>query len=343
MNDASRPTAWDLAATRPAPAAGLEAQLRYALRCAILAPSSHNSQPWRFLFERDAVTLCADRLRALPVIDPFDRELIISCGAALFNLRVALAHLGLAYAIRLFPANAEPDVIAHVRVLPEGFRDTSIAPLFDAIAQRVTTRTAFAAGTLDAALVAQLVEAGETEGVQVSGIAAPAQRARIAELVAEADRQQFGDPRFRRELANWIHPRRSSDGMPAYAAGMPALLDFATPLLASALRTFDVGDGVAAAHQRLAQGSPLFVAIATGTDDRFAWLAAGQALERLLLVATRAGLSASYLNQPIEIDALRERLRALVGGATYPQLLLRVGRGSAAPHAPRRPLQEVVT
>lgn len=121
-----------------------------------------------------------------------------------------------------------------------------------------------------------------------------ARRARIAELVAEADRAQFEDARFRRELASWIDPRRRVDGMPAFAAGVPALLDFASPVVTAAVRTFDFGNGLAALHHQLVGASPLLACIATARDDRDAWLAAGQALERMLLVAARAGYTASY-------------------------------------------------
>jgi hypothetical protein len=131
--------------------------------------------------------------------------------------------------------------------------------------------------------------------------------------------------------------------MPAYAAGAPALLDFATPLAASAIRTFDLGDGLAARHLALAHGAPLLACIATTRDDRDAWLSAGQALERMLLVAAQAGFTASYLNQPIEVETLRARLGQLLGLNGAPQLLLRIGQGPRMPHAPRRPLDAVVS
>lgn len=325
--------------------ASMDERLRFALHCAMLAPSSHNSQPWRFIVGGDSVSVCADRLRALPVSDPFDRELIISCGAALFNLRVALSRLGLAYSIAIFPSGVDPDLVAEVRMLPDGRRDETLPDLFDAIAMRVTTRQPFADEPVDPSIQRALVAAGVAEGADIACVNELVERERIALLVALADRQQFGDPRFRRELANWIHPRRREDGMPAYATGMMPLLDFATPLAASVVRTFDLGGGVAATHHRLVVGSPLIVCIATGSDDREAWLAAGQALQRVLLVAAEAGLTASYLNQPIEVAGLREQLAALVGlGATgNPQLLLRVGRGPRVPHSPRRAPGEVMS
>lgn len=343
MDHVTRSAAWDVDEQRLAPSAGVEEKLRFALQYAVLAPSSHNTQPWRFIVDRDAVTLCADRLRALPVVDPFDRELIISCGAALFNLRVALQHFGLAYAITVFPSHADPDVLAHVRIVPGGHRDASLEALFPAIVRRMTTRAAFADEPVPPAAQRRLIEAGAAEGADVACIDAPAERERIAELIADADRVQFADARFRRELASWVHPRRSDDGMPAYAAGVPALLDVAAPLLTSVIRTFDVGGGMAAAHHRLVEGSPLLVALSTGADNAEAWLATGQALERLLLTAVHEGYTASYLNQPIETPELRERLRAALGTTSTPQLLLRIGRGPDAVHAPRRPLADVVS
>jgi len=329
------------------PTAPLDQQLRFALQYAVLAPSNHNTQPWRFLIDGEMVQICADRTRALPVVDPFDRELLISCGAALFNLRVALCRFHLAYAITLLPSEAEPDIVAGVRVSREGasdMSDTSLLnlDLFEAITARVTTRVPFVDEPVPASLQQKLIDACDAEGALGCCVEGRAEREAIAQLIAEADRIQFADPRFRRELASWIHPQRRSDGMPAYGSAVGGLLDFASPLVTSVVRVFDVGAGAPVPHQRLMEGSPLLVSIATQRDDREAWLIAGQALERMLLVATAEGLSVSYLNQPIEIEALRESLRALLHIDAAPQLLLRVGRGPQAAHAPRRPLSEVV-
>ena len=320
----------------------IEEKLRFAVNYAILAPSSHNTQPWRFLIERDTVQVCADRRRALPVTDPFDRELLISCGAALFNLRAALARFGCAYDITTFPYPSEPDVLAQLRVHPQGHLDSEIAALVPAITRRVTDRHAFPMESIAPGMQAAWRGSAIDEGVALSFADAEQTRMEIAELIAEVDRVQFQDASFRRELAAWIHPSRSSDGMPAYSQGVHALLDFATPIVSLAIRTFDVGGGVAASHRRLAQGSPLLACFATTMDDAPAWLATGQALQRVLLVAADAGYAASYLNQPIEVPQFRSRLRQLTGCETYPQLLLRIGRGGAQPHSPRRPLSEVL-
>jgi len=320
----------------------IEDKLRFAVNYAILAPSSHNTQPWRFLIQHDTLQVCADRSRALPVTDPFDRELLISCGAALFNLRAALARFGCAYDITAFPYPSEPDVLAQLRVHPQGHLDSAIAALLPAITRRVTDRHPYPMKSIAPGMQAAWRAGAADEGVALSFVDAEQTRIEIAELITEVDRVQFQDAGFRRELASWIHPARASDGMPAYAQGVHALLDFATPIVSLAIRTFDVGGGVAASHRRLAQGSPLLACFSTTMDDAPAWLATGQALQRVLLIATDAGYAASYLNQLIEVPQYRSRLQQLTACETYPQILLRIGRGGTPPHTPRRPVDEVL-
>jgi hypothetical protein len=112
--------AWSVASS-DFPAAGtVTDKARFAVRYAILAPSSHNTQPWRFVSGDRELLICADRTRGLPNIDPFDRELIISCGAALFNLQVALAHFNVPVEITTFPYSAEPDVVARIALFRFG-------------------------------------------------------------------------------------------------------------------------------------------------------------------------------------------------------------------------------
>jgi hypothetical protein len=130
--------------------------------------------------------------------------------------------------------------------------------------------------------------------------------------------------------------------MPAFSQGFQALGDIANPIAALIIRTFDVGEGVAATHEQLARGSPLLVSLSSPTDDNQGWLVTGMGLQRLLLAATELGYATSYLNQPIEVLDFRSLLATELRTAGYPQVLLRVGRGAVATHSPRRPLREVL-
>jgi hypothetical protein len=128
--------------------------------------------------------------------------------------------------------------------------------------------------------------------------------------------------------------------MPGYAHGVKDLASYAGPFF---IRTFDWGDGKAAKDRQLAEGSPLLVVLGTEHDTPTAWLHAGQALARVLLRATAAGVSASFLNQPIELEDLRQRLASLIGHPeSYPQILIRMGFGPVARPTPRRSVEEVL-
>ena len=164
----------------------------------------------------------------------------------------------------------------------------------------------------------------------------------VADLIAEGDRIQLADKRFRRELASWVHPNRtnSRDGMPGYAFGFGDLMSLAGPF---AIRTFDTGKGQAAKDRELAEGSPVLAILGTVADTPPEWLRAGQALARVLLRARAEGVWASFMNQPIEVSELRPRLQGLVGQEGFPQLLVRMGYARAVRPTPRRPADEVIS
>lgn len=325
---------WTITTEGFAGLATLGARLRVLAGHAILAPSSHNTQPWRFRLAGERLDLLADRSRALPVVDPEDRALVISCGAALGHLRVAAEALGQGLDVTLLPEPAEPDLLA--RILPGPVRAPERPELLAAIHARRTTRAAFTTEPL-----AQPLPVAEVEGVTLHWRTAPAERHAIAELVAEGDRAQMADPGFRGELAAWVRSRHaaSRDGMSGAAFGMPDLLSFVG---AMAIRRFDMGAGQAAHDRALAENSPALGVLTTPGDTPLDWLRAGEALSRATLALTAAGLKHSYLNQPIEVPALRPKLAALLGTREFPQILLRAGHGPEITPSVRRPLEEVL-
>lgn len=322
--------------------AAAERQLEFLLRYAILAPSTHNTQPWRFRIRGATLEIIADYERSLPVADPHDRELAISCGAALFNLRTAMNYFGCDSEARPFPESYRPGLLARVILHTGDGQKSEWSELFHAIPRRATDRGRYASEPLSKEVQKELVEAARYQGAWLATFDTPRSKETLGFLVAKADRIQFDNRAFREELASWLHSPRENDGLPAYAKGAKELLGLATPAVAFLVRTFDVGNGVAARDQALAAGSPLLACLGTARDTALDWLNAGQALQRVLLTATAHGLHASFLNQPIEVSTLRSALGSLCGHEGYPQIVLRIGRGTGARHTPRRPLSEVL-
>ena len=310
-------------------------ELKKYLDDAVLAPSTHNTQPWLFRMIEGGVEILADRTRALPVVDPDDRELTISCGALLYNLRVAMRAGGHAEAVELLPdPEHQRDLLARVKIAGAHAPNGEDRKMHAAIATRHTFRFPFEKRMVPTPLVDELRRAAEAEGASLL-LVDDAQRGAVIQLVMEGDRRQGADRRFRRELASWLHNNRthSHDGIPGYAMGIGEFASYVGPFV---VRTFDWGTTQAIDDRRLAEGSPLLAVVATDHDGPPAWLAAGQALERVLLKAQSEGMSASYLNQPIEVEDLRTRLQGALGTGQFPQLLLRMGYGQTERATPRR-------
>jgi len=324
------------------PAAGEpEEKLRFMLNYAVLAPSGHNTQPWLFEVEGGEVKLYADRTRGLPVVDPEDRALIISCGAALFHLRVAMRHFGYDDEVELLPDPDDPDLLACVRLGPNHGETEEERSLFKAIPERRSNRRPFEDRPVPERLLSALQAAASKEGTWLHLVEDEDAKHAVAELIAEGDRIQLSDKRFRRELASWVHPNRtkSHDGVPGYAFGFGDLMSLAGPFV---IRTFDTGEGQAAKDRQLAEGSPVLAVLGTEGDTAAEWLAAGQALARVLLRARAEGIWVSFLNQPIEVPELRPRLRTAIRQSGFPQLLLRMGYGPEVRPTPRRPVEEAL-
>jgi hypothetical protein len=304
------------------------------LQAAIQAPSSHNTQPWLFKLYDDAIDLYADRTRALPVNDPDDRELTISCGCALLNLRIAAAASGYVAHVTLLPDGAKPDVLARIAISPAALPiDDGLLEPF--IAQRRTYRARFNDQVVSGASIEKLQHAASTERCDLQIMMGEQQRRALINLVSEADAVQWANPSWRRELAAWMHPRRRGDGIV-----IPAL---ASPITQIIVRSFDMGSGVAAKDQELADGSPVLAVLSSSCESVKDWLATGQALQRVLLTAVQHGLQASYLNQAIQVPTLRTKVQHLLHKPSFPQILIRLGFPQKETVAtPRRALMDVI-
>lgn len=317
-------------------------KLAWLVRWAVLAPSGHNAQPWVFRIEGGTLDLYADRTRALPIVDPDNREMTISCGAALFHLWLALRHHGYAGDIDLQPEIGNPDLLARVRLGDSRLPSAEGERLFSQMGRRHTHRGPFDPKPLPPDLIAALQAAAAEEGAWLHVLEGEEVRRFVADLIARGDRLQWSDPAFRRELATWTHPNNSHslDGIPGYALGMSDAASLASPLM---VRAFDLGPGRASEDRELAADSPVLAVLGTEEDDVLAWLEAGEALSHVLLRARRDGVWASFLNQPIEIPELRAGLRQKVGRTGHPQMILRLGTSSSEPRpTPRRGVADVV-
>lgn len=321
------------------PTTCVRSKLRLALESAILAPSGHNAQPWKFRLSDHEVEIWADRSRRLPVIDPEDRELVISCGAALLNLRVALEAQGERVRTQLVPRPEEPDLLARAWLAEGPLARAEVDHLAPAIKQRHTYRAPFLEREIESEPLWAMQEAACAEGCRLVPLTGFVRDHAIA-LIGEVDARLCLDPLYRQALQDWLdsHTQGVIEGIEA------VLLDeFATSQPRLLARLSGGGQTSGPRDQRLARTAPLLALLTAPGDGPYHWMLAGQAMQRVLLEGARFGLQASFLNQPLEIPEARESLARWTSGG-IPQLMLRFGYPAQVLRSPgRRPLEDVLS
>ncbi len=315
-------------------------KLAFCVRYAVLAPSTYNSQPWHFSIQNNALYLYADRRYGLPVIDPEDRELVIACGCALYNLRLAINAFGYEDLVELIPDPADGDLMARIRLGDEKPASAEDLKLFDAIPHRHGDRGHFAEKKVPEELLRSLKDEAAEEGAWLH-LPGEIEKSLLVRLTAEGDHIQVSQKKFRRELAGWIHPRRitSGDGLPQEHLSYDDVMNTLGPF---AIRRFEMEERRPANDRELEEGSPAIAVLGSKAGGNLERLHVGQALQRLWLRAQSEGLSISTLNQACETPDLRIRLHDEIKHPGRAQIILRIGYGGKPRFSDRRPLSQVL-
>jgi nitroreductase len=310
-------------------------ELIACVEAAILAPSIHNSQPWRFRISDEGVDVFADWSRQLELIDAQGRELIISVGAATFNMRLAVRQRGRVPVVQRWPDPTEPGLVARVAPGPPARPDAVVSQLAAAVPLRHTNRRPFAAKIVPASVLSELATAAEAEGASLVVVDA-AGRAAILDLVRDAERVLRSRGIYRAEHIEWTHLAHGHrDGLPRNAFGPWDALE------ALPLRDFGMTQPQRRTGGELNEPYPAIAVLTTDGDSADHWLTAGEALQGVLLAATVRGLASTPFSQPLEIPALRELVTGSNPGR-WAQVILRLGYAQPTALTPRRPLADVL-
>jgi nitroreductase len=302
------------------------------LRSALAAPSIHNTQPWRFRVTGRHIDVFADHSRRLRVVDPRGRELLISVGAALLNLRVAMLADRRTAMLRVMPGAGEPDLVARVWPGPVTSVSETAHLLAQAIPRRHTNRRPFDATAVPAEVLADLCAAAAVEGARLV-VAEPAMRDAVLGVVRTAEHMRRHDRDYLSELGEWTADRVDRrDGVPPEAFGPWSALEVIP------LRDFGLLQPVRRRAAVEFEAEPTIALLYTTGDEAEQWVRAGQALERTLLTATVRGLASTLMTQPLELPRLRE-LFTISAENQVAQVILRFGYGPPSAPSPRRPLE----
>lgn len=313
--------------------------LRQIVAAATAAPSIHNTQPWQFALNASKVLeVRADPDRALWVADPRARALYISCGAALFNARLAIRMAGYNPLVWPLPhPQTEPMILAAIQAEPARPPCFAERELYEAIWRRHTNRRPFATEQIPESIETEMEQAASFEFATLRMLT-PREAARVIDLAATAESILASDFDHQVELERWIGAKGGSDGIPA--AALPPRPDHRP----APIRELDLASAAPAAERPVAsyEAFPRLGVLVTTRDEPADWLRAGQALQRLLLIATVHGVQASFLYQPIELREMRGEAAPAWPWAENPQIIIRFGYGDQPTPSPRRAVDEVL-
>jgi Nitroreductase family len=314
------------------------------IRFATLAPSGHNTQPWKFRIAPQQITILPDFTQRTPVVDPDDHHLYVSLGCAAENLSVASHARSNSGELRFIAADRGAIEFSYRASAPNG-STLSDSTLCDAIPKRQSTRADFDSSPVTVAELRELSSAAMTGGVDVVFITDRPQINRIRDLVIAGNTTQIADPAFVRELKAWLrfNPRdalATGDGLFSASSGSPTLPRWLGPKLFDLAFTADAENEKYAQQIDTSSGLAVFVAEQSTPEH---WVAVGRACQRFALQATAMGLKHSFVNQPVEVAALRTELASIVGmTGRRPDLVMRFGRGPTLPYSARRSVSSTI-
>jgi len=319
-----------------------ERQLKELIRFASLAPSGHNTQPWKFSMKRDAVYIYPDYARRLRVVDPDDHALFIGLGCALENLVVAANRMGYSAKADYFPPDEKEECI---RVTLNEEKVEADPDLFDAIAKRQATRNRYDGRPIPAEALEALRKAGERVGVSLRLLTGKKEMEPIIPFVKEGNRLQFGNPSFVNELIEWIRFSKKDalakrDGLNAASMGLPFIPGWLGRFI---IRHLATAEGEAKKCEKLILGSSALALFVAGSNEKRSWIDVGRSFERFALKAAALNIRHAHMNMPCEEVGVRKELQEHLGLENgQPLLLLRIGYSDPMPASYRRPVEDLL-
>lgn len=317
------------------------------VKWAILAPSSHNTQPWQFETDSpSSLIVSPDLQRALPASDKNRREMYLSLGGAIANLKIAGQHFGYSAAEEVVTDPAMGTVSKRLTFEQSGEPPEENHRLFDAITRRVSNRGSHTTEELPTSFrTALLTQVGPD--VYLELIEDPERKTRIGELVDQGDNIIMSSMPFTRELSQWAHPNdtKKGDGMPGHGFTINggAVDDIDSQMFPDMIRSGQMGPPMGAADRELiAEKTAAIGVISTQDDSPEAWMRAGEEYQKIALEAASRGLATHVLAVLVETGDLRTDLMNIAGTTANPQIMFRVGEPElAVHHSPRRHVREV--
>lgn len=309
------------------------------IRIATLAPSGHNTQPWRFTVTKTGVIIRPDFSRRTSVVDPDDHHLFVSLGCAAENLLIAAATAG-----RLGSLDFSQEQEGQLEINLAQSLPTTDA-LYPAIFENQSTRSNYDARAISVRDLKLLESTSHIPGVSVIILTDIKKRGEVPEYVLRGNDAQMDNQAFVGELRDWIRfnpseALRTGDGLFTRCSGQPVIPTWIGRAAFSHFYKKSTEDARNAQQIKTSAGIAIFIGDAA---DKNHWTKVGRSFQRFALQATALGIRHSLINQPIEVPPVRTEFARFLGcGTMRPDLVVRFGYAPAMPMSMRRPVGDVI-
>lgn len=319
-------------------------KIKFLINYAVLAPSSHNTQPWNFKVVNNKIQVLADFKRRLPVADPTDRELYTSIGCAIANIEIASEFFKLTFKLTLFPKKGNKKLVAEIAFLKSKTKNSQPSKqLFSAIPKRMTNRSLYRNNKkLPKGLSKSMSKLTNAEGVSLHIVENKTTKTKLANLTKEGIKKAFENPAFRKEVSLWLRHNwtKKEDGMPGNTLNIPDAFSILAPAV---IRSVGMAKETSLDEKKMVESASAIGIFSIAKDDREHWVKTGIMFEKLALLATSQGVSAAVLSAAVEMKEERLKLKNLLGVKNHPSLFFRLGYPTKKmKHAPRRTADKVI-
>lgn len=321
-----------------------EARMKFLLNFAVLAPSSHNSQPWAFRIEKNAISVFANLKRCLEKSDANNRQLFISLGCVITNITIAADYYGYSTRVDYLPDSNDRTLAAKIYLMPvsQGSHADKKHLIF-AIPTRVNNRNRYDENRALPPEFLRKIKALATPTEALYLVSDENRRGLLADTALDAAAAAMANPDFRKELSQYVKSNltKSKIGMPGFGLGFPTPISLIIPTL---LKNFNMSKLSRKQDEALLKKfTPAHAIIATVRDEEESWLRAGALYERITLTAESEGIKTAVWAAPIQIGGYFKNFQRILNTSLRPQVFFRLGYTRAVtPHSPRLSAEETI-
>lgn len=332
-------TPWKIKPSEFPKSKDLECKIKFLLRYALLAPSSHNAQPWNYNIKNNTVLFSPNLNRLVPMADKDSRFIYVGLGCTYKNFEVAAK----AYGFTISKKIVNGSVTKIEAKVTEANSITKIDKIaLDALTGRVTNRNSYTKQTINKNILDDFTNLAEKYGLKIIFVTDKQKKEQIIKLTEKGDYLVWTDPDFQDEHLRWVRHNLTAkhDGMPAFTVGIPLIASFfARPVI----KNLPFAKFQAMKNRKLLLSTPYFAFILSQKHDNDTWIKVGEALEEIWLKATTEKLSIAPLVQIVEVNNLYQESAAILGTKLRPEFFFRLGYAKKeARHSPRLNLEETV-